>query len=125
METCERQKSSPPVASKSRMAVRVLGFVVGLSTVPAFADSEASRYPEYDIVAFCRSEISTGLTKRLHDCEDREYAVAIILRAQWPALSRAEPDFIEACVDWNATFDPEPSYVSLLQCITRVRNAAD
>lgn len=125
MKLNERQQSSRSTALRSGVRASILSVIVGLAASSVLAESTAMRYPEYDIVATCRSEMNSGLMKRRHDCEDREYAVAIALRTQWHALERAQPELIEACVVLNNTFDASPSYLSLLQCITRVRNAAD
>ncbi|RTL65080.1 MAG: hypothetical protein EKK41_20670 [Hyphomicrobiales bacterium] len=125
MDHREQPQTLPALPPKIWSAASIAALIVGLSASSGLADLGAAGYPEYDIAASCRSEPNSMLTKRTNDCEDREYAVAIILRAQWSALAREQPDLVEACVELNATFDPKPSYLSLLQCVTRVRNAAD
>lgn len=90
----------------------------------ADAPSEA-RYPHYDVQSFCHLHVNAFSSERRHQCEDREYAVSIFLRQHWPALTRSEPTLTAGCASMIEHFEVRPSYVSLLQCLTRVRDAAD
>ena len=98
------------------------------SLAPSARSTDApddTRYPNYDVQGFCRFEVNTRSAEWKHQCEDREYAVAILLKQNWPALTRSEPTLTAACTNMIGYFEAHPSYVSLLQCITRVRDAAD
>lgn len=106
------------------LLVAALGFVPDRLAWAADGRGD-TRYPDYDVRYFCRSDASARPGERKHDCEDREHAVSILLRRHWAELVRSEPTLIAACADRIGHFEVYPSYVSLLQCLTRVRDAAD
>lgn len=89
------------------------------------ASAETVKYPDYNINAHCQSAHNSGTTKFKHDCEDREYAITILLRQQWGELNKSSSNFVSYCIDVNNLFNEAPSYLSLLQCVTNVRDAAD
>lgn len=91
----------------------------------AETDTSPAAYPLFDIQGFCRDDAETRRSGRFYACEDREHAVAILLKEHWSAVKGAEPDLVEVCIASARHNASRPSYVALLQCITRVHDAAD
>jgi len=117
--------ATPPRARIRFLAFLLLAFGVQ-SAAPASAQNAGGlNYPSYDIRAFCRDARAVRMTGHLYDCEDREQAVATLLNAHWETLKIQEPVLIEVCKANERYAARRPSYISLLQCITRVHDAAD
>lgn len=106
--------------------VIVAAFAVPAPRLASAAELQSeTRYPDYNVQQFCHAEANARPTERRHQCEDQEYAVSILLRQQWTELARSEPALLDACAGLIGRYEAHPSYVSLLQCLTKVRDAAD
>ncbi len=118
-----------PVSRIARIARsnarRICALALAATLCGQMARAEVARYPDYNIGAHCQTAHNAGTTKFKHDCEDREYAITILLRQQWGELNKTSSNFVSYCIDVNNLFNEAPSYLSLLQCVTSVRDAAD
>ena len=102
----------------------------GLSEAAASNSSDGSEqglsaYPHYDIAAYCQEDYAVRVTGRRYDCEDPEHAVAIFLKDHWATLDVSEADLVAMCAASSRHGVRRPSYLELLQCITRIPHAAD
>ena len=117
------RSSTNGTTNVGRLALLIL--FLGLQSTARAENASGLNYPAYEIDAFCQNERSVRATGRLYDCEDRDQAVAILLKAQWETLQKEEPALIEICKVNEGYSAHRPSYTSLLQCITRIHDAAD